>query len=281
MTLPPGLADTHLHTHLCKHATGLPADYLQRAVARGLDEVCFTDHVPDPSGYDSRHRMAVEQAPRYRQIVEEAAADSPVAVYLGIEADYYEGCEAFLDTWLPRQDFDLVLGSVHYIGDWAFDNPAARLVWDRADVPGTWRKYFALLEKLTATGLYDAIGHLDVPKKFGHRPAAEELRDMAAPTLDRVAELGMAVELNTSGLRKPVGEIYPSPLILQMMNERGIAICFGSDAHEPGNVGYGFEKAVDLACCAGYTDYVRFRKRRQVVTPLPGSARRSAAARQA
>ena len=268
-TLPPGLADTHLHTHLCKHAEGAPSDYLCVAAARGLDEVCFTDHVPDPGGYDHRHRMTMEQMPEYRRLVQDAAAKSPIPVNFGIEADYYEGCESFLADWLPRQGFDVVLGSVHYIEDWAFDNPEDRPVWDRADVPGTWRKYFVLLERLAATRLFDVVSHLDLPKKFGHRPTEQDQCDMAAPALDAIADAGMAVELNTSGLLKPVKEIYPSALILDMMREREIPVCFGSDAHRPKHVGFAFEQALDLVREAGYSEYMRFRAREQIATPLP------------
>jgi len=267
--LPPGLADAHLHTHLCKHAIGTPAEYLAKAVERGLSEVCFTDHIPDPSGYDAKCRMAVDQMPTYRQIVADAAAESRIPVYLGIEADYFEGCEKFLTDWLPRQDFDLVLGSIHYIDTWAFDNPEQLPVWKKADVAGTWQKYFVLLERLAATRLFDVISHLDLPKKFGHRISDEAIREMAIPALDRIAEVGMAVELNTSGLLKTVREIYPSLLILEMLHERGIPICFGSDAHAPPNVGYAFEDALALARQAGYSEYVRFRKRQPLVTALP------------
>jgi histidinol-phosphatase (PHP family) len=87
--------------------------------------------------------------------------------------------------------------------------------------------------------------------------------------LDRIAAAGMAVELNTGGLRKPVAEIYPSPLLLSLIRERDIRICFGSDAHEPGQVGMDFDKALMLAREIGYTEFVRFRNRKMISTPLP------------
>jgi histidinol-phosphatase (PHP family) len=79
----------------------------------------------------------------------------------------------------------------------------------------------------------------------------------------------MGIELNTSGLRKPVGEIYPSPLIVVMARERGIAICFGSDAHSPEEVGDGFDAALKLAHEAGYTHYFRMSGREKELIPLP------------
>jgi len=124
----------------------------------------------------------------------------------GIEADYYRGCETFLGKWLEVQDFDLVLGSVHFIDDWGFDDPDVKQVWNSVDIVNTWRAYFKLVEKLVDTRLFDAVSHLDIPKKFGHRPPEKDLKEMVQPVLDRVAEAGMGMELNTSGLRKPVGD---------------------------------------------------------------------------
>ena len=188
---------------------------------------------------------------------------------MGLEADYYEGCERFLGSWLPAQEFDFVLGSVHFIDGWGFDNPEERHIWDAADVTATWRRYFDVLTRLIDSNLFDAVGHMDLPKKFGYRPSDRDLREMVQPVLDRIADAGMGIELNTSGLRKPVGEIYPSPMIVSMAREREIPICFGSDAHSPGDVGDRFALAFNLAREAGYTDYFKIRQRKKELTPLP------------
>jgi histidinol-phosphatase (PHP family) len=109
-----------------------------------------------------------------------------------------------------------------------------------------------------------------LPKKFGHRPPDKDLKEMVQPVLDRMAEAGMGMELNTSGLRKPVSEIYPSPVIVSLARERDIPICFGSDAHSPSEVGAGFALALALAREAGYTDYFKIRQRKRERFSLPG-----------
>jgi len=259
-----------MHTTLCKHATGEIGEYVQAARKKGLKEICFTDHIPAPDGYDADHRMEITLFPSYRDTIIKLRRNSRnPAILFGIEADYYNGCEKFLKKWLVEQDFDLVLGSIHYIRYWGFDNPDERTVWDSVDVPETWREYFDLLRKLADSRFYDVVGHLDIPKKFGYRPDNSLLKDMVAPALDAISKAGMAIELNTSGLRKTVKEIYPSLAILKMANERGIPICFGSDAHRPEEVGYAFDKALKLAKEAGYTQYVRFKHRKQFPTKLP------------
>jgi len=266
-------ADYHIHTFLCKHAEGMPADYVAAARARGVPEMCFADHAPAPDGYDPGVRMSIEQFPEYVEMISALRGGTAPHVLYGIEADYYEGCRAFLESWLPEQDFDLVLGSVHYINDWGFDHPDNLAVWDSVDVTETWRKYFDLLGALADTRLFDIVGHLDLPKKFGHRTEEGALTEIAAPVLDRVAAAGMAVELNTGGLRCPVGEIYPSLLVLELCRERNIPIVFGSDAHSADCVGHAFEQAVNLAAQAGYTESLRFRARKGAPVPLQSIGR--------
>jgi len=278
------LPDYHIHTKLCKHAEGEASAFCARAVELGLPEICFTDHVPNPDGYDPANRMRLDQFESYRKMVADLAgaerpavtkamAGKPVVLF-GIEADYYEGCERFLQDWLPRQEFDLVLGSVHYINNWGFDNPEERHVWDSVDVTNTWATYFDLIGKLADSRLTDVIGHLDLPKKFGHRPSDRDLKEMAQPALDRVATAGMAIEINSSGLRRQVHEIYPSALLLSLARERDIPICFGSDAHRPEEVGWQFDAALALARSAGYTHAVQYRRRQPLPYALPADAKK-------
>jgi histidinol-phosphatase (PHP family) len=262
-------ADYHTHTALCKHATGSAVEFRQAATAAGLPEICFTDHCPEPSGYDPRHRMSFSQYPDYLALVQPLQDGTVPLVFLGLEADYHPTCEPFLREWLPRQPLDLVLGSVHYIRDWGFDNPDYRQAWESVDVPGVWREYFALIAAAVDLRLFDVIGHLDLPKKFGHRLRDNTMKEMVQPLLDRIAKAGMAVELNTSGWRREAAEAYPSPLILSLACEREIPITFGSDAHAPGEVGHEFARAVRLARETGYRDSLQFRRRQSTRVPLP------------
>ncbi|HPJ68421.1 MAG TPA: histidinol-phosphatase HisJ family protein [Desulfobacteraceae bacterium] len=263
------LPDYHIHTHLCRHADGEPSLYRTAAAIQGIPEICFTDHCPYPDGYDPLHRMEIVQFNFYRQMITELQDEENPLVLFGIEADYYSGCEEFLGNWLPAQGFDFVLGSVHYIGNWGFDNPDQKNVWDSIDVKSAWKEYFRLIGRLADTRLFDTVGHLDLPKKFGHRPHDKILKEMAQPVLDKIAKSGMGIELNTSGLRKPVGEIYPSPLLLSLAYEREIPICFGSDAHTPEEVGAGFGQALTLAHEIGYKDCFVIRQRNKQIISLP------------
>lgn len=262
------LPDYHIHTVLCRHAEGEIGAYRESARQLHLPEICFTDHVPNPDGYDPGNRMTLNEFPRYRALVAQLPTDGEPAVLFGLEADYYEGGVAFLQQWLPRQTLDLVIGSVHYLENWGVDDPVERQVWDQVDVTAVWREYFLRLGRMVDTHLFDVVGHLDLPKKFGHRPPDPDVRKLAAPVLDKIAAAGMVVEINSAGLRKPVREIYPSPLLLQMACDREIPICFGSDAHRPDEVGFRFDDSLRLAKSAGYSRAVRFSKRRKLYYDL-------------
>lgn len=261
--------DYHIHTVLCKHAEGELDEYLLHARRLKLPGMCFTDHAPNPDGYDPGNRMRLSGFPRYQEMVSALSEDRNLPVLFGVEADYYDGCASFLRAWLPANDFDLVIGSVHYIANWCFDEPAQTDVWNSVNVVHAWQVYFQQLNRLVDTGLFDIIGHLDLPKKFGHRPADKDVKEMAQPVLDNIAAKGMVIEINSSGLRKPVREIYPSPLLLALARERRIPICFGSDSHKSREVGYQFAASLEMARNAGYTHAVLFSQRQKKEYLLP------------
>jgi histidinol-phosphatase (PHP family) len=92
---------------------------------------------------------------------------------------------------------------------------------------------------------------------------------MAQPVLEKIARAQMAIEINTSGLRRPVKEIYPSLMLLEMARNYGIPVCFGSDAHKPDEVACEFAAGLEWVRKAGYSEAVRFSARHKRSYPLP------------
>ncbi|MCP5003322.1 MAG: histidinol-phosphatase HisJ family protein [Planctomycetes bacterium] len=259
------MIDYHTHTSLCGHATGKMEDYVKVALLRGLDEVGFSDHLPIEGGKEKGLSMTLEELPHYVKEVERIRREFPdIRVKLGIEAEYVPGNESFLRELLGRYRFDYVIGSVHNIGTWAFDHPDERDRWTNTDVDTAYADYFELLRQSARTGLFDIIGHSDLVKKFGHRSKAD-LSNVLNDTAQVFKQYNLAVEINTSGLRKPVREIYPSEEILTIYQKHNIPIVFGSDAHVQEDVGRDFDKAVFLAKQCGYTGYVSFKQRKRAV----------------
>lgn len=109
--------------------------------------------------------------------------------------------------------------------------------------------------------MFDIMGHVDLVKKFGHRPS-QDMTNEIEKTAKVFKETGVAVEINTAGLRKPVKEIYPSLAALKIYCKAGVPLTFGSDAHDPQDVGRDYDKAMDLAKSAGYKEYILFKQRK-------------------
>src|SRR5258706_5263848 len=210
MPRAPILADAHMHTSRCGHAVGVAREYVLASLAAGLAEITFTDHQPFLRGRDPGLTMAPEELPDY--VAEVLALRDEFAgrirIKLGLEADYLPELVPDTRAALATEAWDLVLGGVHFQGTWGFDDPRQLAEWDGRDVDDVFRRYFADLRAAARSGLFDVMPHPDLVKKFGHR-AGVALQEEYAKTAQAFAEAKVAVEVNTAGLRKPVGEIYP------------------------------------------------------------------------
>lgn len=266
MKLP---ADYHLHTPLCRHAEGEPVEYAARAGELGLEEIGFSDHSPMPRDDFDDWRMRRDQLDEYVAQVARARREHPqLRIKLALEVDYLPGQEGWIRDLATRHPWDYLIGSVHYVSDsWDIDNPQKLSRWRQRDPWEVWCAYCERLTLAAASGLFDVIGHADLAKKFAIYPS-QDTSPLFRRFLTAAREAGVAIELNTAGLRKECREIYPSRAILETAFALGVPITFGSDAHAPGEVGADFDRAVALARSVGYTRCLRFSRRRREVTPL-------------
>jgi histidinol-phosphatase (PHP family) len=259
MSLP---ADYHMHTPLCRHATGEPVDYARRALELGLAEIGFSDHSPMPRDDFDNWRMRADQLDEYVAKVRLAQKTFPkLTIRLALEVDFLPGHENWIRKLAVRHPWDYFIGSVHYVSDsWDIDNPAKLSEWKKRDAYEVWSAYFERLTLAAESKLFDIIGHADLPKKFGIRPA-QDCTPLYQKFLDVAVKAGCVIELNTAGLRKDCKEIYPSCQMLELAFQKGVPITFGSDAHAPEEVGMNFAEAVQLARNVGYKQSCRFEKR--------------------
>lgn len=254
--------DYHMHTPLCGHAVGQPEEYVQQAIKMGLGEIGFSDHAPLVSHEDARYTMNMSQLPLYHEMVQKVQKKySSFTIKLGLEADYIPGFEDKTKKILDAYPYDFVIGSIHFIDQWAFDDPDEKIKWKDKNVDRVYRDYYKLLRQSAASGLFDIMGHVDLVKKFGYR-ATEDLTSEIEETAKVFKKSGVTIEINTSGLRKPAQEIYPSLSVLKIYNQFNVPITFSSDAHDPQDVGRDYDKAKDLALAAGYREYHVFKKRK-------------------
>lgn len=264
-------ADYHTHTYLCHHALGECFEYVEQALAAGLAIIGFSDHAPLLISHHPPYTMSSDELPVYHGLIQDVQRRySNISIRLGIEADYFPGREEETRQMLAGYPYDYVIGSVHFINGWAFDDPDTRQrkLWEVKEVDNVYREYFRHLRLAAESGLYNIMGHIDLVKKFGHRPKSD-LTDEIIQTAKTFRKTGVAIEINTSGLRKPVKEIYPSMDYLKICCGEKVPITFGSDAHDPKDVGRDFDKAVAWAKEAGYSEYLIFENGKGSTWTLP------------
>lgn len=260
------LFESHSHTPLCNHAQGEPSEYAAVAHARGLRGLIVTCHNPMPNGFSQPVRMREDQFGEYVDLVARARDEwsGRVEVKLGLEADYFEGYETYLERQLASADFHFVLGSVHpQIAEF-------REKYWQVDEVEVQRMYFRLLAKSAETGLFDSLAHPDLVKNYTSqvwRP--DVILDDIRFALDRIAATGVAMELNTSGMMKTIAEINPFPAMLREMSKRKIPITLGADAHQPDRVADGYEDALALLADCGFTHVNYFSERKRSEVPIP------------
>jgi histidinol-phosphatase (PHP family) len=270
------IADYHIHTSMCRHAEGAAREYVERAVELGMREMGFADHLPFLGGWEPLHDLTDDWAMRpdelddyvtlVRDLAREYAAD--VRILLGIEADFIP--ETLEDTAavLERYPFDYVIGSVHIVGDrFGFDHPEMEGRLAGYGLDRIHLESLELMRQAAETRLFDVAGHLDHAAKFGPPEDEGAVAAAASAALRAVAAAGMTLEINTGGLRKPIGRPFPAPALLAEAHDLGIPLVLGSDAHRPGDVGHGFDHAAGLARAAGYTALRSLATREQVALP--------------
>lgn len=260
----PLLYESHCHTTLCKHAFGTTDDYAEAAIARNFKGITFTCHCPLPNGFSASVRMRPEQYEEY--IARVAATREKYAgrldVRLGLESDFYPGVEPWLEKLHGHTPLSHVLGSIHYqVMDY-------RRLFYTGEIFSYQQLYYEHLALSAESGLFDTLAHPDLIKNESPEDwDFEQMRPYIIRSLDRIAATGVAMELNTSGVQKSLPEMNPSPSQLALMNERGIPVVIGADAHVPERVGDGYPKALRLLADAGYKEVSFFLNRqRQNVT---------------
>jgi len=261
----PLLYESHCHTPLCKHATGLPSDYAAVAAQRGLKGIIVTCHAPLPDGLGLDHRMAPEEFDAYVELVARARAEfaGRVDVRLGLESDYFPGIEAWTERLHARVPLHHVLGSVH------MQVPHYKNRYYNGDDFAYQQTYFSHLAVSAETSLFDTLAHPDLVKNEApHAWIFPRIQPHIERALDRIAATGVALELNTSGLQKALPEMNPGPRMLALVRARGIPVVLGSDAHRPSRVAADFGPALRLLADLGFTHVSYFLERRRHELPL-------------
>jgi histidinol-phosphatase (PHP family) len=260
------------------------AAYCERATANGVTEIALTEHLfrfdqadavlrgwwnadPDPVLRDAMATYWDEERgadlDHYVEVVVAAKAEG-LPVVLGLEVDFYAGRMDDVAQLLRGYPFDVLLGSVHWLGAWGFDNwevAAFASPWESRAIDDVWRSYTDALEELAASGTCDVLAHPDLVKVYGRRPGVATIDECHARMAEAAARSGMAAEVSSAGLRKPVDEAYPAPSLLDAFSRLGVPVTTASDAHHLDHVADRRSELRDLLQSAGYDALCGFDRR--------------------
>lgn len=255
------IVDMHNHTTLCKHAIGSVEEYVLKAIENKTKYYGFADHAP--MNLDKEYRMSYSEMESYEKMILNAKEKykDKIEILLGYEVDFID---KFIDGKVLKRDVDYLIGSVHFLNSWGFDNPEFIGEYQNRDIDKIWEDYFYAIKEMAKSGLFNIVGHLDLLKVFKFLPK-KDIRILAKDAIKEIKKSDMVVELNSAGLRKPIGEIYPSSNLLELISESDIKITFSSDAHEPEQVGFGSEKVTKLAKKFGYNEVAIFKKKEKIM----------------
>jgi histidinol-phosphatase (PHP family) len=246
--------------------------YREAAEEHGIAELGVSEHIHrftaalDVWQHPWWRRWATDDLDAYVGFVREETD-----LRLGFEADYIAGREDRLANLLEQHEWDYIVGSVHFLGDFAVDVDDETDVWrHEVSAERVWRRYFETLAQSAQSGLYDIIAHPDLVKIWGSaRPMPDvDLRRYYEPAIEAMLDAGVAIEVSTAGLRKPVGEIYPARAMLEMAVDAGLPIALSSDAHVPEHIGYGYDEAKALLEECGVKELAVFERRVRRMEPL-------------
>jgi histidinol-phosphatase (PHP family) len=268
--------------------------YCERAAAAGVVEIALTEHLfrfvqatdllgrfwedespaalrPGMAAYWEHHATA--DLDTYVEVVE-AVKKEGLPVVLGLEVDYYRDRMADVASLLAGYPFDVLLGSVHWLGNWRFDVLDEELTlaeWDVRAIDSVWDEYTLAMEELAESRACDVLAHPDLVKVAGRIPAEPD------QFYDRIAEAaaatGMAAELSSAGWRKPVGEEYPAPGLLRRFVDLGVSLTTASDAHRLPDVADRADELRTLLARAGVDRLQGYRRRTPHQVALPAGER--------
>jgi histidinol-phosphatase (PHP family) len=274
------LTDYHVHLRPDDIATTPAGEYFTagnaeryRATAErlGIRELGVAEHV-----YRFSQALEVWQHEFWRECARDdldaycSFVREDTDLRLGIEADFVPGREDRVRELLDGRDWDYIVGSIHFLGDAAVDYERYDVWTSGASPDRVWRRYFEWLGEAAMSGLFDILAHPDLVKHWGdQRPWPErDPRYYYEVAMEGIAESGIAVEVSTAGLRKPVGEMYPAPGFLEMVLDAGNPLVLSSDAHVPEQVGYAYDRAVELLDALGVGELCVFDHRTRRLEPI-------------
>ena len=234
----------------------------RRAAEIGLQEIGFAEHFDlypwnDGYGFYDYDAFARKIGAMRRQWGER------VTVRMGIEIGEPHLYPAEIEAFLRDRAFDYVIGAVHWIGDLY---PEGEEYLTSRSMEDAYGLYLEEVRRMAVAGEFDILAHLDLVKRKGARHYGpfpfERFRDQIAAILEAIIRRGIAMEVNTSGLRQAVRDTLPGMEAIALYRDLGgERITVGSDAHVPEDLAAGIPEALRRIASAGFRTVTVFEAR--------------------
>jgi len=255
------MTDGHIHIERGEYTLDWIQRFVDKAVEMELTEIRLLEHnyrfeefVPM---YDSVcayseyvdawfHRNAgAHKLEDYLELIRKVRNEKyPVEIKFGLEICYFKEFEDLIAEQTKDKGFDFLLGSVHFVDDFAFDHKAEH--WDGMDVDKLYHRYFEDSVLLAKSGIFDGIGHPDTIKLFGHKPSYS-LTEYYERLAKELASSSMYADQNSGAYRRcpETASLGMEEELLRILKKHNVKIITSSDAHCPEDVGYKIKELHD------------------------------------
>lgn len=258
----------HTHSDFCD-GKGSPDKIVETAIAKGFSILGISSHSMYP--FASSWHIAPRDFSAYTNAVRDAAKkyESQIKVLCGFEADYVPPFTAPDFKAYAKYSPDYLIGSVHYIFtdkgrlcvDYSPDLLKTRIdELFNGNAKEMTIRYFELEREMLAKCSFSIIGHADLVRKNNAKLSmfSEKdswYREQIKLTADEIKKAGVIAEINTGAIaRGTMDDVYPSAEFLSLLKERGVPVTISSDSHAPESLDTAFDRAIEAARKAGYTE---------------------------
>ena len=256
--------DYHVHTNFSDGRSD-PGDYLAPAQAAGLREIGFSEHLTLFSNLEDWNKNPVNISQYISHLENLRNNTKNIKIKIGLEVDFFAGKEKEIFAYLNSLPLDYIIGSVHYLGEKPVDGGPE--FYEEKNLDRLFKSYFDSVITASASGLFDIIGHCDLIRIYGYKPASD-LTPLYKELAKTMKSHNVAFEVNTNGRNRPLADFYPDRQFLNIFREENVPVCVNSDAHMPSRVGQYFDEAYELLRYIGFTEMAIFDKRVRRMVPF-------------
>lgn len=263
------IIDYHIHSHNSFDSKSTIIKFCNEAIEKGIKEICFTEHFSVDARDVSYNVLDYEKYNQEIRFSKEIVGNKLI-IKKGLEIGepHIKEYELDLNEQLSKMDLDFIIGSIHNI-----DGIKLRTFINNNEDKDIYVEYFKEVYEMVKVSDIDVIGHLDLMKRYAYKTLGnydfKKYYDIIEKILKLCIKRNIGIEINTSGLRSELNETLPSKEIIKLYKDLGgEIITIGSDSHDYKDVGYSFNKALEILRLYNYKYVFTFEKRKPIAIKI-------------